>query len=161
MKFNNEYIQKIKENMSLINSARADLINNDFTTATYKVHLVLINLNNFVHASEFWKKQMSKDELSQLSCYVYEFIRIATILYRPLLPQLMININKFIGIGEDKVFLDFSYFRLADEENKKQVYSDEFNLSDDFQKFNEESKSGYFNIDMKFKEIIFINKKNK
>jgi methionyl-tRNA synthetase len=144
--------------MAIINSARNGLLTHDFIATIHKVHLVLFNLNNFVHSSEFWKKNYIQDELAQLCCYVYEFLRIISIMYRPILPKLMLNINKYIGVDENKVLLCNSYFRLTNEENINEVYS-EFKLPEKFKQFNEESKNGYFQIYPEYKELIFIKKK--
>ncbi len=128
--------------MDLINSAKSDLINFDFIACIHKVHLVLLNLNNHVHNSEFWKKTDQKDEIKQLACFTYELIRIITILYKPILPKMMSNINKYIGIDESKMNLENAIFRFSD----KNVNSN--NL-----------KHAYFNINTSYKNLIFVIKK--
>ncbi len=137
--------------MELINSAKLDIFNFDFIACIHKVHLVLINLNNYVHSSEFWKKIDQRDELTQLACFTYEFIRIVTILYKPILPQLMSNINKYIGIDEADITFTNTNFRLLDTDNITNAnirYSDQFN-----------AKEGYFKINTTYKNLIFVNKK--
>jgi methionyl-tRNA synthetase len=138
--------------MDLINSAKADLINFDFIACIHKLHLVLINLNNHVHSSEFWKKADEKEEIIQLACFTYEFVRIVSILYKPILPQLMSNINKFIGIDETNVNLNNTNFRLLNDDNNTK-------LGTSPKLFDQNAKEGYFKIDMSYKNLIFVNKK--
>ena len=135
--------------MSLINSAKKSLVEFDFIASIHKIHLVLINLNNQLHLSEFWKKHSDREELEQLICFTYEFTRIVTILYKPILPELMIDVNKFIGNNENNIKLDKCFFRMNN--------TDDFNeLTDEL--FNKGIKDGYFKIDITYKEKIFINK---
>jgi methionyl-tRNA synthetase len=139
--------------MELINSAKADLIEFNFIACIHKVHLVLINLNNHVHATEFWKKSDQKEDIIQLACFTYEFIRIVAILYKPILPTLMSNINKYIGIDQSKINFANTDFRLLDTENVEKS-----GIACNTQ-HNQTANDGYFNINTNYKNLIFVNKK--
>jgi methionyl-tRNA synthetase len=139
--------------MELINSAKSDLKDYNFVACIHKVHLVLINLNNHVHETEFWKKSNQKEDIIQLACFTYEIIRIVTILYKPILPTLMSNINKYIGIDESSISFANTDFRLFDAENIHKsgiAYMNEYNQT---------AQDGYFKIETCYKNLIFVNKK--
>jgi methionyl-tRNA synthetase len=147
-KFSEESQIKIKENLVHVNNAINELNNFNFIQAAHQVHLILLNLNNLIQTSEFWKKTEDKEYIREIACFSFEFIRIISILFYPFLPELMGNVNRYIGI-EDK-FINFKYcfFRgINNESNDPEVLH-----------FNSKVNDGYFKVDLSYKNKIFVNK---
>ncbi len=103
------YIDHIKENMDLVVLAKTELLNYNFIQAQHYIHLILINLNNLVQVSEFWKKMSDNKLINNILCICLEFVRIVTILYTPFLPHLMHNVGKIIGLKENEFLFKFCF----------------------------------------------------
>lgn len=159
-KFDEGFIQKIKDNLVHATGARNDLIKYDFVGTSHKVHLILISLNNIIHTTEFWKRTDENEFLVQLSCFILEWVRVISILLKPILPELMSNLSKFVGYDSEEIKMKNAYFRLTDKENIKHVYSDvESNIISNDAFNNAVLDRGYFNVNINYKEKIFIEKK--
>ena len=152
--WSSEFEERIDNNMKIVFEIQTFLDKYDFITASIKVHLLLLELNNFVHLSQFWLKKDDKKYLEEILCFTLEFVRLASILLKPFLPELMENIHQFLGIETDKMKIDYCYFRRESFDkvtsNKSFAYNKEFN--------DNLKTHGYFKIDLSKKESIFVTK---
>lgn len=152
--FDEEFETRIKENMVFVESAKLELLNYNFIQAAHYIHLILLNLNNVVTTSEFWKKTDNHRLINQIACFSLEFLRIVSILYSPFLPELMGNVSRYLGIDPD-IYTKFKFCVF------RGVKIGDVNLQDEEEiiKFNTLAvNKGYYNIDYSFKSKIFINK---
>jgi methionyl-tRNA synthetase len=161
--FTKEFEEKIEENIIHVNNAKQDLCDYNFVNAAQNVHNILLNLNNIVHNSEFWKRSGEDEYLRQLGCFIIEFIRIISVLFYPYLPELMGNVHKFIGVEEKYIKLKFCFFRMKVDsqkiDNLKKNSINRSNNDREIMEFNNLSEThGYFRIDQNIKNRIFINK---
>lgn len=162
--FSKVELEQIRNLCDLVEKAKEAIISYDFVSAIHKVHLILIDLNVYVHSTEYWKNLNNKNYVSKIFCTVFEFIRIVSILIKPILPELSDNINKFIGNHDTKINLNYCWFRIM-RNQINEIYEDEtisnlledINLSEFYNEINQREK-GYFKVDQAHKHKIFINK---
>lgn len=162
--FNKEELEKLRFLCEMIEKAKEAILSYDFISATQKIHLILIELNAYVHSTQFWKNLNNKNYVSKIFCVVFEILRIVSILMKPFLSELSININKFIGNNENRINLTYCWFRINFDQileiyEEKQVMN--ILSNNDLKDFYNEiycKEKGYFNIDLKYKEKIFIRK---
>ena len=155
-------MEKIKNYLNLIEKAKESLVNYDFISCTHKIHLVLLELNTLIHSTEYWKNVENKKYCEKIFCVTIECIRIISILLRPFLPELSLNISNYIGFSEEYLMLKYSFFRFP-KRNLEEIYHDdtilEINENEDLKNFNNlVDEKGYFLIDYELKDKIFINK---
>jgi methionyl-tRNA synthetase len=153
-KFSDSMLEKIKDNLIHVNNAIIDLNNFNFIQAAHQVHLILLNLNNLIQNSEFWKKTDDTEYIKELACFSIEFIRIISILFHPFLPELMGNVNRYFGIDNNFAKFKYCFFRGVAIEGVNKISLNDPQLND----FNNMVKDGYFNVDISYKEKIFVNK---
>jgi len=155
--WSDEYKTKIDYNMDLVSETLRFLEKYDFMTASQKIHLILLELNNLVHSSKFWLRIEDKKFLSEVVCFTLEFIRITSILLKPFLPDLMINIHKFLGVDPNNMKIDCCFFRMKNSFQSGKLINDKllkYNMD-----FNNVLKEhGYFKIDFGMKNVIFVTK---
>lgn len=156
--FNEEFQIFIGQNLIFLNKAIINLKNYDFIGAAAQLHLLLLNLNTLVHKVEFWKDKENKVKLSNLGCTVFEFVRIISILFKPFLPELMVNLHKYIGLNQNDMKLKNCKFRIKQltEDKINKLNSKEISEILDFD-FEEKT---YFDLKRDYKNTIFVQKKN-
>lgn len=162
--FSEDELQKIRSYSALIEDSKAALLQYDFVSATHKIHLLLIELNTLVHSTEYWKNLSNKNYVSKIFCIVIEYVRQVAILMNPFLPELSLNLAKFMGFDDSKMFLKFCFFRINNQQ-MREIYDNEtidfINSNSDLKEFLNEvnnSDKGYFKIHLSYKEKIFITK---
>ncbi len=157
-------LNKLKSLCETVEKAKEKILEYDFVSATHKIHLILMDLNAYVHSTEYWKNLQNKYYVSKIFCIVFEFIRIVSILLKPYLPDLCISINKFIGNEISKMKLNYCFFRIGNNQISE-IY-DEFTICyissiQELKEFNlqiHDKDKGYYRIDLDYKQKIFINK---
>lgn len=162
--FNKEELKRLRNLCEIVEKAKEAIICYDFVSSIHKVHLILLDLNAYVHSTEYWKNMQNTNYVSKIFCTVFEFLRIVTILIKPILPDLSVNITKFIGSKDSNLNLNYCWFRI----NKNQfhdVYDEDAlvkisnyeNLNEFYDEINQREK-GYFKVNLVYKDKIFINK---
>lgn len=157
-------LAQLRNLCELVEKSKEAVLSYDFVSAIHKIHLILIDLNTYVHSTEYWKNLNNENYVSKIFCTVFEFIRIVSILIKPILPELSVSINKFIGRDDKYINLNYCWFRI----NKSQIFEiyDEDAISgvlageeigEFYNEINQREK-GYFKIDLDYKDKIFINK---
>jgi methionyl-tRNA synthetase len=149
-KFSEENQIKIKENLVHVNNAICELNNFNFIQAAHQIHLILLNLNNLIQTSEFWKKTEDIEYIKEIACFSFEFIRIISILFYPYLPELMGYVNKYIGVDDKFIKFKYCFFR--------GINIDIYSKNPELREFNSIIKNGYFKVDLSYKNKIFVNK---
>lgn len=162
--FTKEEMERIKNLCEIVEKAKEAVLSYDFISLIHKMHLLLIDLNTYVHSTEYWKNLQNKNYVSKIFCTVFEFIRIVSVLIKPILPELSLNITSFIGSDYSRVNLNYCWFRINENQfidiydqdsltkikecSNLKLFFDEINIRE----------IGYFNVDQTFKDKIFINK---
>ena len=162
--FSKEELNQLRNLCDLVENAKEAVLSYNFVSAIHKIHLILIDLNTYVHSTEYWKNLNNKNYVSKIFCTVLEFIRIVSILIKPILPDLSVNINKFIGGNDTNMNLNYCWFRINkshisliyEEDDISNIFDDK-NLREFYNEINQREK-GYFKIDLAHKDKIFINK---
>ena len=122
--WNVNYYERILNNMKMVLEIQRFLNKYDFITASIKIHLLLLELNNFVHMTQFWLKADEKKFLAEITCFTLEFLRLTSILLKPFLPELMINIHRFLGLDEKDMKINNCFFRMNNLDLLNQLQKD-------------------------------------
>ena len=74
----------------------SNLENYEFSIVSFNVHSILLDLNKFIHSSEFWKIE-NKELLKQIIVFTMESIRILMIFLHPFIPDYIDKFCKTCG----------------------------------------------------------------
>lgn len=120
----------------------------DFNLLSHYTHLILIDLNKFIHSIEPWnvsnninnniETDINKQKLKEILVFIIETMRICSIILYPIVPDLTVNFHKLIGVDLNLSVSNIRYF--IDKE------------------LHNSSTSVFFNIDYDRIKDIFIDK---
>lgn len=129
----------INELSALNEEVKSHLMNFNFISAAHQINMILLQLNNLVHSSEFWKHLDNEQLIREVSVITLEFCRIVTILYKPFIKEISDVIYEFIGHDLKEISFKYCHFRQYETINKE---------------------TGYFKIDYPKRSKIFLKKLN-